>query len=221
MRYYSSWNADKGHKSKRRSSSSSPCRTGKQDNHRNENESSLRRHFLRQSGSQGCLRNAGQIDLAASAPEHSLREMLAPRDRRLYSIPQSNFLEVPQANCLPLKPSMEENGHKKQLCSSHTDLSHRCSEAELQRFNVNKQNIPRTKSFCGQDLIWVSSNAPQKSKHGVIHSMKAIITHLGLSPRASPRHSPESSRSASPSSIPSPSTPYGSPFSPPVEFLWK
>lgn len=180
-----------GHKHKRRSLSSSPCRTGKQDNHRDENESSLQRDVLRQSGSQGCLRNARCIDLAASAPEHSLREMLVPRERRLYSVPQGNFLGVPQ-------PSMGKNGHNKRLCSSHTDLSH-----------------------CSQDLIWVSSDTPQKSKNGVFHTMKAIITHLGLSPRTSPCHSPESSRSASPISSRSASTLDSFPFSPPVEFLYK
>ncbi|XP_053543397.1 traf2 and NCK-interacting protein kinase isoform X2 [Ictalurus punctatus] len=191
LRNYNSWNANSANEYKRRSASHSPCRTGERDTCRDENGNSLRKGMLRMSSSQECLMNSGRIDLASSAPECSLRQMTGTRERRLYSASGGNFLGVPQHHVLPSMNYLEEkeNNNRGRRYSSQNDM----------------------------DSIW--PDAPQKIKHGIVNSMKALVRNMGLSPRASPHHSPASSRSASPSSnSPTPSSPYGSPFSPSVEW---
>ncbi|KAF4086493.1 hypothetical protein AMELA_G00107070 [Ameiurus melas] len=192
LRHYNSWNAGVAHEYRRRSNSHSPCRRGQQDTCGDENGNSMRRSMLRMSTSQECLTNVGQIDLSRSAPESSLQQMMGTRDvRRLYSESSGNFLGVPQSHLLPSVNYSEE-----------------------------KENNNRGRRYSSQnnmDIIFPES--PQKTKLGIVNSMKALVRNMGLSPRGSPRHSPASSRSASPcSDSPTPSSPYGSPFSPPAEW---
>lgn len=196
--------------------SSSPCRREERDTKR-EYGNSLRHNALKPFSSQEGLTKSCQIELSASTPESSFREMMV-RERRLYSVPHGNFLGVPQSCVLPPTCHLEENkkDKKPKMFSSHTDLS--CLEVDQGWVNMNKQNISRPKSTSGLDRIWVLPDAGQKCKHGILKSVKSVIKNLGLSPRSSPRHSPASSRSASPSNSPSLSTPYGSPFSPTVEW---
>ncbi|KAB5550716.1 hypothetical protein PHYPO_G00057100 [Pangasianodon hypophthalmus] len=219
-RNYNSWNADLDHEYRRRSASSSPCRRGQRRNCNDENGSNLRSNMRRFSGSHECVMNSGQIDLAVSAPESSLQHMIGHRQRRVYSVPYSNFLGVPQSNLLPSVAYLEEmeNNKKGRRHSSHNDLSSACLEDDLGSLNMNRKNIPHSRSTSGQDLIWAIQDLPQKNKHGFVNSVKSVIRSLGLSPRGSPRQSPGSSRSASPSLSPTPSTPSDSPFSPPVEW---
>ncbi|XP_053543369.1 traf2 and NCK-interacting protein kinase [Ictalurus punctatus] len=185
LRNYNSGNADSAHES--RSASHSPCRKGERD----EDGNRLRKGMLRMFNSQECLVKFGRIDLASSAPECSLRQMMGTRERRLYSASGGNFLGVPQHHFLPSMNYLEEkeNNNRGRHYSSQNDM----------------------------DSIW--PDAPQKIKHGIVKLVKAVASNMGLSPRASPHHSPASSRSASPSSdSPTPSSPYGSPFSPSVEW---
>lgn len=219
LRNYNSWNTKLGNEYRRRSASHSPCRRGEPQSWNNENGNSLQHNILKLSSSQECLMSAGQIDLSASTPEHSLRKMLGCRERRIYSVPRTDFLGVPQFNFLPSVSHLKEkkNNKKDKLCSSHHELSSSNLDVDLECSKVNGQNIPRPKSTCGQDWIWLMSDMSQKSKPGLFDSVKSHIKSLCLSPRGSPRHSPASSRTASPNNSPTPSTPCSSPLSHSIE----
>lgn len=209
MMNYNSLNAYRGHERKHRSVSPSPCRRGGRDNYSDGDGNSPQRNILKMNGSsQECSRNGG-FDLSASAPEHTLRQMMGPRERRLYSIPHRNFLGVPQSHIPQFMSNLngKENDKKTRLYSSHTNLF----EDQLGFGRMNRQNKALSRSTCGQELV---GDMSPKSKYCVLDVVRGVIRSFGLSPRGSPRHSPASSRSTSPCNSPSPSPPYGSPFSP-------
>lgn len=167
-------NADMAHQYKRRSASSSPCRRGR-DIYEDKNRESLEFDILAMPAIQARLRNAGQIDLSASAPEYSLRQW-ATRQHRLYSAPTETFLGVPQLRKAPSMSVLEErqNGIYRK---SYTDLD--MLEA----------------------LIYIQEHSrPPSLKSRAINAIRNAIKRLGLSPRSSPPHSPTSLRSVSPNS---------------------
>lgn len=207
----STWNANLGNQYKRRSASPSPCRRGEQRKQDDENGNNLQHNRLKLSVSQECLVYPRQVDLSSSAPEHSLRNMMEYQQRRrMYSEPHGNRLLVPGPQFLPSMSCLEEkeNNKRDKLGSSQNGLSSLYVEDDLRCLNMTRQNTPRTKHTCGQDLMCITSDLPQKSKAGIFSS---IIKGLGLSPRVSPCHSPASSRSASPNSSKR-SSPCSSPF---------
>ncbi|KAK3561372.1 hypothetical protein QTP86_032742 [Hemibagrus guttatus] len=213
LKNYNSLNADSDHDCKRRSTSASPNRRGGQGSYRDENGNRLR-NMMRMSSSHEDVQNLRVIDLSSSAPEHSLRQM-KNREQRLHSVPQGNFLDVPQhMHLTPVCYTTEkENSRKGSLSSSCQDLSvYKQNNLEFVKLTRNLSN-----SICGQDFL-AMPDILQKSKHGVVNSVKALVRHLGLSPRTSPQRSPVSSRSPSPGSSPTPSTLYDSPFSPTADW---
>lgn len=215
---YNSWNADAGQNGKCRSSSVSPCRRRGQGSYRDENANSLR-DMMQMSRSQENVQNLGLIDLSSSTPEHSFRQAMDKRERRLYSVPHGNFLDVPQQQLLSPVCHIEEkeNAKKDNLCSSYKDPSSLYVQNNPVFVKPNRNQARHSESACGQDFL-VMPDMSHKNKHGVINSVKEMIRILGLSPRSSPHHSPASSRSPSPGSSPTPSTTCDSPFSPSAEW---
>lgn len=216
LRNYNSWNANAGQNGKCRSCSVSPCRRGGQGSYRDENGNSLR-DMMQISRSQENVQNLGLIDLSSSAPERSFQQ--AMDRRRLYSVPQGNFLDVPQQQLLSPVCHIEEkeNAKKDNLRTSCKDPFSLYVQNNPVFVKPNRNQARHSESACGQDFL-VMPDMSHKNKHGVINSVKEMIRILGLSPRTSPYHSPASSRSPSPGSSPTPSTPCDSAFSPSAEW---
>lgn len=149
--------------------------------------------------------------LSQSAPEHSLRDMMA-KGQRSNSVPSKNLLMVPKWEwAVPLATFNSENSFLVNRCSSALDLSSSAS-AELLRQSFN-QPIWRSKSCEREGFYIVRPKSPKNSN--MASPLRSVLSWMGLSPRSTPRASPASSRSPSPGSRHSPnSSPVGSPFSP-------
>ncbi|XP_016128725.1 TRAF2 and NCK-interacting protein kinase-like [Sinocyclocheilus grahami] len=152
--------------------------------------------------------------LSQSAPEHSLRKMMA-KDQRSNSVSSKNLLMVPKREWdVPLAMYNSDYSFRVNRCSSALDLSSSASELLRQSFN---QPIWRSKS-CGREGFHIVHRKSSKNSN-MASPLRSVLRWMGLSPRSTPRASPASSRSPSPgsrhSSLVSPnSSPVGSPFSP-------
>lgn len=148
--------------------------------------------------------------LSQSAPEHSLRDMMA-KDQRSNSVPSKNLLMVPKWEwAMPLATFNSDNSFHVNRCSSALDLS---SELLRQSFS---QPIWRSKSCEREGFNIVRPKLPKNSNRAA--PLRSVLSWMGISPQNMPRASPASSRSPSPgshhsSSVSPNSTPVGSPFS--------
>lgn len=212
---FNSWNASSGHdQRKKRAVSASPCRRGSQGNWQDVNGNNSRRGSWAPSGSQECLVGDKQLDLSASAPQHSLEAKLRGRPQRVYSMPHGNLLCVPQAHITPSPSNLEEkeNDNKYKLSSSQENLSS-YSEPDQEGINVKEhKNISRSKS-AGYTVNAQADVSPKNKCTALFSPVKSLIKIMGLSPRGSPRQSPTSSRSPSPGNSPACSSPRDTPTS--------
>lgn len=153
--------------------------------------------------------------LSQSAPEYSLRNMMA-KDQRSNSEPFKNLLKVPKWEwSVPLATFSSQDPFHVNRCSSALDLSSSASMEFLgQGFT---QPIWRSKS-CEREGFHI---VPPKSRknYNMAYPLRSVMGWMGLSPRSTPRASPLSSRSPSPGSLQnslvSPDlSPVGSPLSP-------
>ncbi|KAL7832423.1 hypothetical protein AOLI_G00299710 [Acnodon oligacanthus] len=207
---------------------------------------------MRMARSHECLAvkelNYGQIDLAASAPASSLRQLITPRERHSYSSPSNNLLTIPKHHLLvpEFQRSLEELNFDDDSDDSYDSdddygssddvydeakrkvslqrLSTSLSKADFQH-KISNLNFRRSSSaFDEGELLGhygfnVSKKSRFKNHHSVLNSLKSVVRRLALSPRGSTHHSPFSSRSPSPrSNSPSPLSPSDSPFSPTGEW---
>lgn len=158
---------------------------------------------------QECLDPFEESFLSQSAPENSLREMMA-KDTRSNSVPHKNLLMVPKWEwAVPLATFSSDNSGRS---SSALDLS----STELFRHSYI-QPIWRARS-CDREGFLNMQRKPLK-KPNMAEPLSTVLRWMGLSPRNSPRGSRANSRSPSPgshryrSSSLSPNlSPVGSPF---------
>ncbi len=142
--------------------------------------------------------------LSQSAPEHSLRDMMA-KDQRSNSVPSKNLLMVPKWEwAMPLATFNSDNSFHVNRCSSALDLSSSAS-AELLRQSFS-QPIWRSKSCEREGFNIVRPKSPKNSNRA--SPLRSVLSWMGISPQSTPRASPASSRS------PSPGSRHSSPFSP-------
>ncbi len=153
--------------------------------------------------------------LSRSAPEHSLRDLMA-KGQRSNSVPSKNLLMVPKWEwSVPLATFSSHDPFHVNRCSSALDLSSSSSmELLKQRFN---QPIWRSKSCERESFFIVRPKSPKN--YNMASPLRSVLGWMGLSPRNTPRASPLSSRSPSPGSRHSPlvspdSSPMGSPLAP-------
>lgn len=139
---------------------------------------------------QECLDTCEERFLSQSAPECSLRVMMA-KDTRSNSVPSKNLLMVPKWEwAVPLATfSSDKSGR----CSSAQDLS----SVELLRQSYF-QPIWRAKS-CEREGFLNVQHKPFK-KSNMAEPLSAVLRWIGLSPRNSPSGSRANSRSPSPGS---------------------
>ncbi|KTF78493.1 hypothetical protein cypCar_00008578 [Cyprinus carpio] len=145
---------------------------------------------------QECLIFDEDSMLSQSAPEHSLREMMA-KNQRSNSVPSKNLLMVPKWEwAVPLATFGSDDLFHVNRCSSALDLSSSPSVEQLrQSFN---QPIWRSKSFERMGFFNVHRKSPKHSDMAT--PLRSVLRWMGLSPRSTPRGSPASSRSTSPGS---------------------
>lgn len=139
---------------------------------------------------QECLDTFEESLLSKSAPEHSLREMMA-KDTRSNSVPSKNLLMVPKWEwAVPLATFGSDKSGRS---SSALDLS----SVELFRQSYFRP-IWRAKSCEREGFL----NVQRKSfkKHNMAEPLSTVLRWIGLSPRNSPSGSRDNSRSPSPGS---------------------